>query len=221
MLNKTLATPTAIFVFLNISLGSMPVLLRDRCVWWAHEMVFTQGLFLCLYPRAERRQNPAGIPALSNIIQADYCDSFFFSSLRATLRAWRRWSSKQVEDRRSPNVTNGPAETGNLPWWLQIKSGHHFRTLFIRYRFTLLPYCLPCTQNLFFAHIQAVVLGITVAGRPLKSPISLPLLSKYTAIPYWSLIKEVLNLGWAVDPQASELINALIVIIFVLCTGGT
>lgn len=40
-------------------------------------MVFTQGLFLCLYPRAEKRHNPAGILVLSNIIQADYCDSFF------------------------------------------------------------------------------------------------------------------------------------------------
>lgn len=47
-------------------------------------------------------------------------------------------------------------------------------------------------------------------------------LQKYTELSYRSLIKEVLNLGWSEDPpQASELINALIVIIFVLCTGGT
>lgn len=54
-----------------------------------------------------------------------------------------------------------------------------------------------------------------------KSSASPLLCWKYTAKPYWSLIKEALNLGWAEDPQASELINVLIVIIFVLCTGGT
>lgn len=78
------------------------------CVWWAHEMVFTLGLLLCLYLRTERKHCPAGILLLSNIIQADYCD--FFSFLKGDFEG-----CKQEEDQRSADVTNGPAEKGNLP----------------------------------------------------------------------------------------------------------
>lgn len=81
---------------------------RLMCVWWAHEMVFTLGLLLCLYLRTERKHCPAGILLLSNIIQADYCD--FFSFLKGDFEG-----CKQEEDQRSADVTNGPAEKGNLP----------------------------------------------------------------------------------------------------------
>lgn len=62
---------------------------RPMCVWWAHEMVLTLGLLLCLYTRTERKRCPAGILLLPNKIQADNCDFFLFSFLRATLKARR------------------------------------------------------------------------------------------------------------------------------------
>lgn len=58
---------------------------RLMCEGGAHGMMFTLGVLL----RPEQREAQTGrIPVLSNIIQADYCDFFFFC-LRATLKARR------------------------------------------------------------------------------------------------------------------------------------